>query len=34
MEKEICSVLNGRERAQFMDLEEKLLTQFVRMEQN
>ena len=22
MEKEICSVLNGRERAQFMDLEE------------
>lgn len=34
MESEICSVLDGNEKAQLMNLEEKLLMQFDRMEQN
>ena len=34
MESEICSVLNRQEKVQLMNLEEKLLMQFDRMEQN
>ncbi len=34
MESEICSVLDGNEKVQLMNLEEKLLMQFDRMEQN
>lgn len=34
MESEICSVLNCQEKVQLMNLEEKLLMQFDRMEQN
>lgn len=34
MESEICSVLDHNEKAQLLNLEEKLLTQFDRMEQN
>lgn len=34
MESEICSVLNGNEKEQLMNLEGKLLTQFYKMEQN
>lgn len=34
MEAEICSVLDGNEKVQLMNLEEKLLMQFDKMEQN
>lgn len=34
MESEICSVLNGDEKEQLMNLEGKLLKQFYKMEQN
>ena len=34
LESEICSALNGQEKEQLLNLEEKLLMQFYKMEQN